>query len=64
MRRTPSGKPYPGKGQGSSDMVSICKCLQHRERKQAKKAVKLEPKGMRSGYGSHNCPYGDVAPSV
>ncbi len=44
VRWTPSGKPYPGKGQGSDDMISISKCLQHREREQAKKAVKLEPK--------------------
>ena len=30
VRQTPSGKPHPGKGKGSNDMVRLIKCLQRR----------------------------------
>ncbi len=65
MRWKPSWKPHPGKGKGLDDMVSILKCLLSPvSLEQAKEAVKLEPKGKWSGYGSHNYPYGDVEPPV
>ncbi len=45
-------------------MISICKHLQRRERKQAKQTERLEPKGKWTDYGALTSPYVNVAPSA
>ncbi|MBW2742533.1 MAG: hypothetical protein JRE64_27805 [Deltaproteobacteria bacterium] len=39
MRQTPSGKPHPGKGKGSNDMVRLIKCLQRRQEDRPKSFI-------------------------